>query len=59
MTFGLPGMHVNPLFPSRSTTVFPFEAVSTILADFATSAGPADIARAILASVVSPDSALQ
>src|SRR5580658_7031460 len=54
MTFGLPGMHVKPLLPSRRTTVFPFESVSTILADFATSAGPADIARAILACVVSP-----
>jgi hypothetical protein len=54
MTFGLPGMHVKPLFPSCSTTVFPFESISTILADFAISAGPADIALAIFASVVSP-----
>jgi hypothetical protein len=49
---------VNPLFPSRSTTV-PCAFVLIILAEFATSAGPADIARAIFACVVSPASVVE
>src|SRR5258708_1383431 len=51
---GFPGIHVKPLFPSRSTTA-PRPSVSTIRADFATSAGPADIARAISDCAVSPE----
>jgi hypothetical protein len=47
-------MQVNPLFPSRRTTILPCASVSTILAVLATSGGPADIARAILACVESP-----
>src|ERR1700686_2615018 len=46
-------MQVKPLFPSRSTIILPFASVSTILAAFATSVGPADIARAILTCVES------
>src|SRR6516162_3387444 len=53
MTLGLPGMQVNPLLPSRRTTVFPLASLSTICADPAMLLGPADIARAILACVVS------
>lgn len=53
MTFGFPGMQVKSLVPSRRTMVLPCASVSMILADAATSAGPADMARAILASVVS------
>jgi hypothetical protein len=49
MTFGFPGKHVKPLFPSRTTTVLPCESVSTMRADLAISGGPADTARAILA----------
>src|ERR1700726_1425438 len=52
---GFPGIHVKPLFPSRSTTI-PCAFVSMILADFATPAGPADIALAIFVCVVSPAS---
>jgi hypothetical protein len=52
--FGLPGMQVKPLFPSRRTTLSPSVSVLTILAALATLAGPADIARAILTSVESP-----
>jgi len=40
-------MHVKPLLPSRSTTMLPCASLSMIFADFAMSAGPADIARAI------------
>jgi hypothetical protein len=47
--FRIPGVHVKPLLPSRSTTVFPCESVSTMRADLAISVGPADMARAILA----------
>src|ERR1700678_2517355 len=53
-TRGFPGMQVKPLFPSRSTVV-PRPSVSTIRADFATSAGPADIALATFACAVSPE----
>src|SRR5579864_4495013 len=50
-TLRFPGMQVKPLFPSRSTVILPFASVSTILGAFATSVGPADIARAILTCV--------
>jgi hypothetical protein len=40
------GKQVKPLLPSRSTTMLPRAPVSTILADFATSVGPADARRA-------------
>src|SRR6185436_3028026 len=51
-----PGMQVNPWLPSRSTTILPCGSLSMILADVAILVGPADIARAILASVLSPAS---
>jgi hypothetical protein len=44
-------MQVKPLLPSGRTTVLPCVSGSTILADFATSVGPADIAQAILTCV--------
>jgi len=53
-TFGFPGMHVKPLLPSRKITLLPWVSVSTIVAAWATLAGPADIARAILTSFESP-----
>src|ERR1700677_948113 len=53
MSLRFPGMQVKPLFPSRRTTILPCGSVSTILAVLATFAGPADIARAILACVES------
>lgn len=53
MTFGLPGMQVKPLDPSRKTTVCPLASLSMIFADWAISAGPADMARSIFVSVVS------
>lgn len=57
IAFGWPGIHVKPFIPSRKTTVFPFESISTMRADFATSGGPADIARAILACTESESAA--
>lgn len=51
MTFGLPGMQVKPLEPPRKTTICPFASFSMIFAD---RGGPADMARSIFASVVSP-----
>src|SRR5262249_9451921 len=53
MTFGMPGMQVKPLDPSRKTTVCPWASLSMIFADWAISAGPADMARSIFVSVVS------
>src|SRR5271167_389624 len=50
-TPGWPGKQVHPLFPSRSVVMFPFASMSTILASFAIEAGPADMARLILASL--------
>src|SRR5580700_4515116 len=52
-TFGLPGIQVKPLLPSRSTTILPRASVSTILAELAISVGPADMARAIFTCAVS------
>ena len=53
MTFGLPGMQVKPLVPSRKTTRWPWASLSMIFAERAISGGPADMARSIFASVVS------
>jgi hypothetical protein len=55
---GFPGIQVKPLFPSRNATM-PRAFALIILADFAMSVGPADIARAIFACVVSPISAVE
>src|SRR5262249_35569975 len=57
ITFGFPGMQVKPFVPSRNTTIFPCESVSTMRADFAISGGPADMARSILACTDSVSSA--
>src|ERR1700676_721646 len=53
-TFGLPGMHVKPLLPSRRITLLPCAYVSMIRADSEMLSGPADVARAIFSCVVSP-----
>src|ERR1700685_1709739 len=53
ITFGLPGMQVKPLLPSRRTTVCPCASLSTISAALAISGGPADMARSIFACAVS------
>src|SRR5215831_10245897 len=45
--FGLPGIQVNPLEPSRKTTMRPCPSFSMIFADLAISGGPADIALSI------------
>src|ERR1700693_397673 len=52
-TFGLPGMHVKPLLPSRRISLLPCASVSMIRADAETFSGPADIARDIFSWVVS------
>src|ERR1700693_4768969 len=52
-TFGLPGMHVKPLLPSRRVTLLPCGSVSMICADLEMLSGPADMARAIFSCVVS------
>jgi hypothetical protein len=54
ITVGFPGMQVKPLDPSRKTTVCPCASLATIFANRVISGGPAEMARAICASVVSP-----
>src|ERR1700722_18032400 len=54
ITFGFPGMQVNPLSPSRRTVIFPSASMSATLADLAMVAGAADRARAIFTSTDSP-----
>src|SRR5580704_12035652 len=48
-TLGFPGMQVNPLLPSRSTTVLPCSSLSITRAWLVISMGPAERARAIFA----------